>query len=184
MNDVIQVAEMFAQFRTGEGLTRTDGPGGVAVSLDFSVVARVAIVKMTNSAGSYPTYENDRYVFPARISAGPAFDSSDVDLAHTEKFLESPSINIYNLAKCWLFENDYIPAVQINGYWWTYNRRPMTATADAAITKGNLGTCTTVNSPTVAITDCRALFGPTVSGKKVLIEHDGVEWVIVAEECP
>jgi hypothetical protein len=183
MNFIIEWVEKLSNIRVGDGLSLTDGPAGLALSLDGNL-PRFAIIKMKLNTGSYPSYENDRYVFPAQIAAAPAFDASDVDLAHTQSFLEVPSINVYNLAKCWLFEDDFLPAVQFNGYWWTYCRRPMLATTSAGITKGNLGTCVTVRTPAVTITDCRAVFADSASSKKVWIEHDGVEWVISAEECP
>jgi hypothetical protein len=182
MNSIIDWVDKLSNLRVGEGLVLSDGPAGLCLALD-GALPRVAILKMTNSAGSYPTYENDRYIFPARIAASPAFDYTDVDLAHVDAFLETPSVNVYNLAKCWLFEDDYLLAVQLGGMWWTYCRRPMLATANANITKGNLGTCTTIRTPTVAITDCRAVFGDTTSGKDLWIEHDGGQWVIGAEEC-
>jgi hypothetical protein len=183
MNSIIDWVDKLSNLRVGEGLVLSDGPAGLCLALD-GALPRVAILKMTNSAGSYPTYENDRYIFPARIAASPAFDYTDVDLAHVDAFLETPSVNVYNLAKCWLFEDDYLLAVQLGGMWWTYNRRPMRAQSSAGITKGNLGSCATINSPTITISDCRAVFADTASGKKVWIEHDGVEWVIQAEECP
>lgn len=181
MNGIMDGLEKVLGLTVGPGLVLSNGPSGMALALDDSF--RIAIVKMGVSSGSYPTYENDRYVFPARLAMAPKFDSSDPDLAHTEVALEAPAINVYNLAKCWLFENEYHLAVQINGGWWTYCRRPMLATANASITKGSTGTCTTVRGTTIAITDCRAKFGATVSGNDLWIEHDGVEWVIGAEEC-
>lgn len=183
MNGVIEEVERLARLTVGDGLVMTSGPSGIALALDGNL-PRIALIKMSVNTGSYPTYENDRYVFPAQICASPYFDATDPDLAHSQNFLEAPSINVYNLAKCWLFEGDYLFAVQLNGYWWTYNRRRMAATANADIAKGALGSCTTTNSPTVVITDCRARFGATVSGMKLAIWHDGVEWVIGEEECP
>lgn len=183
MNDIIEEVERLGRLTVGDGMVMSNGPSGIALALDGNL-PRVAIVKMGVASSSYPSYDPDRYVFPGRISVSPAFDASSPTDPHTENSLEAPAINIYNLAKCWVFEDDYLFAVQLNGYWWTFSRRMMAAVANTDIAKGNLGSCTTSNSPNVVITDCRARFGPTVSGKKVAIWHDGLEWVIGEEECP
>lgn len=179
MNSIIGWVEKLSNMRVGDGLVMSDGPAGLCLALDANALPRIVIIKLGVSTGSYPSWEDDRYVFPARVSAGPKFDSTDPDLAHTEAFLESPHIDVYNLAKCWMFENDYTFAVQLNGFWWTYNRRFVKGVAAADIAKGVTGNITVGSLTMTAL----AYYGDTVSGKKVGLEHDGTQWIITEEEC-
>lgn len=180
MNAVMDWVELLSNLRTGYGLTLSNGPAGMAISMDENVVPRIAIGKASVSSGSYPsTFDNDRKVFPARIVAGPGFDASSPTTAHTESLLEAPAINVYNLAKCWILENDYFLMAQLNGYWWCHHRVYVRGIAAADITKGSTGNITVGSLTFVA----RAYYGDTVNGKKVGLEHNGTEWTIAEEEC-
>lgn len=155
--------------------------GSSGLNLHIPEAAEIFVGKASQTAGGYPSFDNDRRVFPVQCYIGPYFDPALPLAAMSFNTTSVPEIQAYNLANCWIFENSLLLIVKLGGFHWTWNNQKRTGQIGGSdIAKGSLGDVD-VQSLTI---QARAKFGPSVSGKSCSVYHDGTEWVIDAEECP
>lgn len=178
-NAVLDIAERMSRLQVAGG-TMSQGASGMMLQVPDGSEFGVMIGKAAVLSGSYPSFDNDRKIFPVICYVGPVHDTSLPNAALTFSTEQTPVINVYNLAHCWIFNNTYIPIWRCNGQFWTWNNQKRTGSSLASITKGNLGNVSVLSTTISA----RAKFADTANGKAVSVYHDGTEWVIDAEECP
>lgn len=154
--------------------------GSSGLSLAIPEAPELHIAKAGQTDAGYPTFDNDRKVFPCITYASPSFDPANPTDPFTFNLENSPEVQVYNLAECWIFEDSFLLLLKADGNYWTWNNQKRSGVASAGITKGNLGSVVVLGITIQA----RAKFADTASGAAVSVYHDGTEWVIDAEECP
>lgn len=154
--------------------------GASGLEIAIPEAPEIFIGKASETDGGYPTFDNDRKIFPVQCYIDPSSNSASPTAALSFHSTSVPEVQVYNLAHCWIFKDSYIPVIKLGGFYWTWNNQKRTGQASAAITKGNLGNVV-VQSLTI---QARAKFADTANGSLVSVYHDGTEWVIDAEECP
>lgn len=179
LNFVFDQAERFNRLMVTGG-TLSQGHSGTTLHIPSAEDFGLVLGKASESDSGYPSFDNDRKVFPVQLLSNPSYDPADPTAELTYSLLQTPETYVYNLAHCWIFEDTWLPMWRCNGQLYTWNNQKRTGVATADIAKGATGSVSVLG---ITIT-ARALYGPTVNGQSLSVYHDGTEWVIDAEECP